>query len=136
MNARNALIFLGTLFFWLAALVAPAFASNPADPLDPMYRPHPKAPQTTPPNVWVTDGLAKVHTNDPPGTLQTIQFSAARNEFESFQVHVQAVTNPIQLDVTVNDFVDSISGTVIPAATNVFIYREAYLNITQLSDVY
>jgi Glycoside hydrolase 123, catalytic domain len=136
MNARNALISLGTLFFWLAALAAPAFASNPADPLDPMYRPHPKAPQTTPPNVWVTDGLAKVHTNDPPGTLQTIQFSAARNEFESFQVHIQAVTNPIQLDVTVNDFVDSISGTVIPAATNVFIYREAYLNITQLSDVY
>jgi hypothetical protein len=39
------------------------------------------------------------------------------------------------MNLTVSDFVNSRTGDRIPGATNVFVYREAYLNITQLSDL-
>lgn len=106
---------------------------GPADPLDSSYYP---AVSTAgiPANVWVTGALAKVQPNGSPGTQQVVQISAARNEFESFQVHVLAQSTPIQLSVTVSDFVNAQTGTVISGASNVLVHREAYLNITQLSD--
>src|SRR5436190_7412905 len=58
------------------------------------------------PNVWITGALEKVHTDAAPGTGHSLQLSTARNEFESFQVHVRAGVSPIQLNVTVSDFVN------------------------------
>lgn len=60
--------------------------------------------------------------------------SAARNEYESFQVHVRAGANQIELGVKVSDFVNPHTGDRISSAGNVFVSREAYLDITQVSD--
>jgi hypothetical protein len=92
------------------------------------------APSTTAPKVWATGALAKVQTNAQPGTGQTVALFAARNEFESFQVHVYSGTHPVQMNVTVSDFV-GLGRSVIHSATNVVIYREAYLDITTRSDL-
>jgi hypothetical protein len=86
------------------------------------------------PGAWITGPLVKVSTTTAPGAAQSLQMSAAQNEFESFQVHAFATTNPIQMNVTVGDFTNAQTGTIIHSATNVFVYREAYLNITTLSD--
>jgi hypothetical protein len=84
--------------------------------------------------VWVTGSLAKVHPDATPGTQQSVQISSARNEFESFQIHVRAASNPIALSVTVSNFVNAQTGDVIASNGNVFVHREAYLDITTLSD--
>lgn len=83
--------------------------------------------------VWTTDSLAKVQPNAQPGSLKSIKMSAARNEFQSFQVHARSGVSPIQLNVTVSDFRGP-RGAVIHSASNVIVYREAYLDITTLSD--
>ena len=74
--------------FFLLAL--PAFGqSNPGDPLDPSNLPSiDQNAADYPANVWVTSALAKVHQDSAtPGNVKWAQLSAARNEFESFQVH-------------------------------------------------
>jgi Domain of unknown function (DUF4091)/Family of unknown function (DUF6067) len=86
-----------------------------------------------PPRIWATGALAKVQTTANPGAGQSVQLFAARNEFESFQVHVYSGTSPVQMNVTVSDFIGP-GNAVIHSATNVVVYREAYLNITTLSD--
>jgi hypothetical protein len=130
-----------------SAFVVPAGAqdragphSNPRDPLHPSYSPRVdggRAAAVSPTgaaSVWITGPLEKVHKDAAAGTQQSLQISAARNEFESFQVHVLAGTSAVQMNVTVGDFVNSQTGDVIASASNVFVYREAYLNITKLSD--
>ena len=87
--------------------------------------------------IWITGPLAKVlQTNAALGSAQSLQISASRNEFADFQVHALPTTNPVQMSVAVSDFTNSQAGYVIPSATNVFLYREAYLNITNPSDQY
>ena len=87
-----------------------------------------------PSNVWVTGSMAKVQPNANPGQIQWAELAAARNEFENFQIHVRANGQPIQLQVTAGDFVNTRTGDRIPADRNVAVYREAYLNVTTLSD--
>jgi hypothetical protein len=91
-----------------------------------------------PDNIWVTDGMSKVHQDSgSPGTVKWSILYAAQNEFESFQIHEQAGASPVILNnVAVSDLVNAQTGTHIPASTNIFVYREAYLNITSPSDVY
>jgi Domain of unknown function (DUF4091) len=84
--------------------------------------------------VWMTDGMVKVQPSDGPSSAN-VNLAGARNEFVDFQVHVRAGASPIRLNVSAGDFVDPVSHAHIRAATNVFIYREAYLNITTLSDL-
>ncbi len=114
-------------------------SSGPRDPLSPVYRPHPAVkPQIVAGGTaaaWITGPLVKVSTSAAPGTAQSLQISAAHNEFESFQVHAAAGANPIQMNVTVSDFTNAQTGDVIASATHVTLYREAYLDITTLSDV-
>jgi Domain of unknown function (DUF4091) len=111
--------------------------TNPSDPLDPMYLPSIDSnPADYPSNVWVTGPLAKVHQDTGmPGQIHWVQVSTARNEFQSFQVHVRAGANPIVLNVTVSDLVNAQTSTRIPATTNIIVYREAYMSITTLSDL-
>jgi len=85
------------------------------------------------PKVWTTDSLAKVQPDAQPGSLKSVKMSAARNEFQSFQVHVFSGASPIQLSLTVGDF-HGPDGAVIRSSSNVIVYREAYLDITTLSD--
>ena len=86
-------------------------------------------------SIWITGPLEKVlQTNTTPGGAQSLQISASRNEFADFQVHAIPSTNPIQMNVTVSDFTNSQANYTIKSAKNVFLYREAYLNVTTLSD--
>lgn len=145
----------------LVSVVMLTGTPNPGDPLDPVYLPNIDTNAAHyPANVWVTNALAKVHTDAMPGSDHWARLSAARNEFESFQVHVRADNHPIKMTVTVSDFVAAnmrlrppAMGNVVPvppgsrtayalaqidriaAATNVFVHREAYLNITLVSDL-
>jgi len=105
------------------------------DPLDPALEPTIDTdPSHYPANVWVTDGMVKVQPESTPGDLHWARLWAARNETESFQVHVRADDAPIQVSVTLSDLVDPISGTTIAADTQGVVAREAYLQIDQLSD--
>jgi hypothetical protein len=121
----------------LFLLALPAFGqSNPADPLDSSYLPSiDQNAADYPANVWVTSALAKVHQDSAtPGNVKWAQLSAARNEFESFQVHEQAGSSTINLNVIISDLVNARTGTHITSASNIIVYREAYVNIVTLSD--
>ena len=87
------------------------------------------------PAVWITDSLAKVQPNATPGTSSSLNLFAARNEFESFQVHVQASSAPISLSVSVTDFVNNADGSRISANPNIAVFREAYVTVTTPSDL-
>ena len=105
------------------------------DPLDPSLQPSVDTdPSHYPANVWVTDGMVKLHPDASPGTVHWALLWSAKNEFESFQVHVQATTAAINLSISVSDLVDARSGYSIAASNHLFVYREAYLDITTLSD--
>ena len=132
---------LGVALFGADAVAQQRASPSSRDPLDPSYFPHAASAVSTvradPANtsVWITGPLEKVlQTNTTPGSTQSLQISAARNEFADFQVHALPTANSIQMNVKVGDFTNSQAGYVIPSATNVFLYREAYLNITTLSD--
>ncbi len=113
---------------------APPDGSGPSDPLDPSIEPPIDTdPSHYPANVWITDGMVKVHPDAAPGAIHWADLHAAKNETESFQVHVQAGASPIQLSVTIGELVDTRSGAHIDAAHEL-ISREAYLDITTRSD--
>ena len=116
--------------------VGPRTGLTHRDPLNRAFLPKPsvKLPTSGMAGAWLTGPLVKVSTNATPGTQQSLQISAARNEFESFQVHAFANASPIEMNVTVSDFTNAQTGDVISSATNVFVFREAYLDITTLSD--
>ena len=113
------------------------WSEQPGDPLDPSNLPSiDQNAADYPANVWVTSALAKVHQDSAtPGNVKWAQLSAARNEFESFQVHEQAGSSPINLNVTISDLVNAKTGTHITSASNIVVYREAYVKIVTLSDV-
>ena len=86
-------------------------------------------------SIWITGPLVKVlQTNTTAGTTQSLQISAARNEFADFQVHALPTAGSIQMNLTVSDFTNAQAHSVISSASNVLVYREAYLNITTASD--
>jgi hypothetical protein len=122
--------------FTLLMAVSTFAQSNPNDPLDPMYLPSiDMNPADYPSNVWVTSSLAKVHQESAtPGDVKWTLVSTARNEFESFQVHEQAGSSAISLNVSVSDLVNARTGTHISSAKNIIIYREAYMKIVTPSD--
>ena len=122
----------------LATDDAPVDAPNDApavDPLDPSLAPAVDTnPASYPSNVWITGPLVKLTPSAMPGTTHWAFVSAARNEIESFQVHVRAGTASLALDVTMSDLTAAHGTTVIAGADHVFVSREAYLDITRLSD--
>ena len=103
------------------------------DPLDPSFTPAlPASFAANSSNVWLTGPLAKVMQNGgAPGSAQSITVYSTRNEIQSFQVHVQAGTSPINaLNVTMSDLVNAQARTRISAAsTDIVVYREAYMNV-------
>jgi hypothetical protein len=112
----------------------PGDGAQAGDPLDPSLEPPLDTdPSHYPANVWITDGMVKVHPGATPGALHWADLHAAKNETESFQVHVRAQSAPIALTVTIGELVDARSGAHIDAA-HLLVSREAYLDITTRSD--
>jgi hypothetical protein len=104
------------------------------DPLDPTIAPPLDTdPSHYPASVWITDGMQKVSPSAMPGAIHWADLHAAKNEGESFQVHVRADAAPIELGVTISALVDARSNTTI-AADHLLVSREAYLDIKTRSD--
>ena len=114
-----------------ALLLAGAAPAALPDPLDPSLAPAVDTdPASYPANVWVTGSMAKVRRTDPPGPVHWAFLSSARNEVESFQVHVRGTTDLRGVTVEPTDLVDARSGGRIPAATHVTVSRELYQRIS------
>jgi len=85
---------------------------------------------------WTPNALEKVHPYDaePPNAPHTVKISAARNEFESFQIVLRAASQDIDaVDVDVTDLRGK-SG-VIATKTNITVYLENYLNLKMPSAI-
>lgn len=107
------------------------------DPLAPAYEPKVNESRSAyPADVWVTDSMVKVQSNatPPASAVDWVTLHAAKNEFQSFQVHVHASSAARQISVTMSDLKDARSGTTISSAKDVLVSREAYLDVTQVSD--
>ncbi|MBS2033078.1 MAG: DUF4091 domain-containing protein [Deltaproteobacteria bacterium] len=85
----------------------------------------PAAAQAT--AVWATHATVKVRPSDAPGANTSVQISAARNEFEPFQVVVQGAATGVQATAS------ALTGPGTIPASNIAIYREALYNATQAS---
>ncbi|MEI7703978.1 MAG: glycoside hydrolase domain-containing protein [Deltaproteobacteria bacterium] len=115
----------------LLLLASPASAGK-ADPLAPELAPAIDTDASHyPREVWVTGSMAKVKRNDPPGLEHWALLSAARNEVESFQVHVRAAGDLKGVTLEPSDLVDAKSGGRIRAATGVTVSRELYQKVTE-----
>lgn len=94
---------------------------------------HPLQARAAGPLISVVGSTVVVRPTDAmPMPNAFARISAARNEFESFQIVVQASARPItNFRVRANDLVGP-GGAVIPAR-NVTLYREAYYNVSSPS---
>jgi glycosyl hydrolase family 123 len=85
---------------------------------------------------WTTLALDKVRPYDsPPQKLNdTVQISAARNEFESFQVVFHADSQQVDgIDLEVSDLTGP-GGAVLPRS-NISIYFERFMNLSKPSSI-
>jgi len=129
----NALAMTTPSFCLLFLLLSPTLALSQSDPLSPSYLP---AIDTNtadyPANIWITNSLQKVRQDSgAPETHHWGTFYGTQNEFVDFQIHVQApAADYPSLTITVSDFVNSRTRTIISAAsTSVIVYREAYVHV-------
>src|SRR4051812_8392646 len=80
------------------------------------------------PGVGVVDSLRTVKPDTVPNGASQARISAARNEFESFQVAISADGTPLRgVNVSLASPLKGPGGTI--PSSNVRIYREAYLDI-------
>jgi hypothetical protein len=87
---------------------------------------------TTGPTVWVAPSLHRVGMTDAPGANAQADLSAARGEYESFQIVANGGTAGLSdVNVTVSDL-QGPDGQVIPR-TNMTLYREKYVRVTSSS---
>src|SRR5262245_6926724 len=94
--------------------------------------------QPKPPSVlwWTTGPLDKVrpHDSSPSKTNNPVEISAARNEFESFQIVFRAESQDVDgLDVDISDFKNAKNAVL--SKSNVTVYFEGYINAPQPSSI-
>jgi hypothetical protein len=84
------------------------------------------------PVVWTAPSLHRVGMSDPAGTGAEVSLSAARDEYQSFQIVVNGASQGLKnVDVKISDLAGP-SGEVIPR-TNVTLYREKYVYVSSSS---
>jgi hypothetical protein len=96
----------------------------------------PSAAAASAPTVSAYDSLATIRSDSPlpPGGHASADISAAGNEFESFQITVQAGSAQLSgVRVDPGQTLTGPGGTTIPAS-NLTIYREANYQVSQRSD--
>lgn len=100
-------------------------------PLDPLAWTLTRSALAAGPTITVVGSATTIRPDTAlPSPTTLASMTAAQNEFESFQIVVQAGDSPI------NDFRAQASnligpgGAVIAAASNITLYREAYYNVT------
>src|ERR1051326_8473062 len=84
---------------------------------------------------WTTTALVKVRPSDlPPALRQSVKLHAASNEFEAFQIIVRNDSEAVpDLDIEMSDLAGP-GGSVL-SSSNVTIYFERYLNLSQPSSI-
>lgn len=87
--------------------------------------------------VWSATATVKVRAQEyPERTPSGISISAARNEYESFQIVVRSQGRPLLgLDVDLSNF-ESADHRRISCLENCTIYREVFMNVVQPSGPY
>ena len=81
------------------------------------------------PIIWVASGMERIGLYDQPGSSKRSELSAARAEYEPFQVVIQApLAGLSNVTMTVSDLV-SANGTRILSA-NLTLYREQYIYVS------
>jgi hypothetical protein len=88
----------------------------------------------SPPSVTAVDSLTTVRPADSPTGSTSADISAARNEFESFQLAIAGGSSGLDgVDVSLVSPLSGPGGTI--PGSNVTIYREEYLNLQHTSDL-
>ena len=82
--------------------------------------------------VYAVDGLARVQPHDPPVVAPSIAISAARNEYEPFQVIVYAGSGDLKTVRARATDLRAQDGSTVSSA-NITLYREQYVHVTQMS---
>lgn len=84
------------------------------------------------PVVWVAPNMHRVGMSDPAGTGADVRLSAARGEYESFQIVTNGASSGLRgVNVTVSDLKGP-NGQVIPK-DSFTLYREKYMHVTSSS---
>jgi hypothetical protein len=82
--------------------------------------------------VWIAPSLHRVGLSDAAGDTQRVRISAARGEYESFQIVVNGASGGLSnVNVSVSDL-EGPAGQVIPR-TNFTLYREKYVYVNKPS---
>ncbi len=82
--------------------------------------------------VWVVDGMTRIGRNEHPGRVIRATLSAARGEYEPFQIVIRASAGGLtNVDVTASDLTGP-SGAVIPAE-HLALFLEKYVHLPRNS---
>jgi len=84
------------------------------------------------PVIWTTSSLVRTGVSDPAGSGTQAVLSAARGEYESFQIAIQAPTGGLG---NVNASVSALTGPggAVIAQSNISLFREHYVYVSQSS---
>src|SRR5690348_9217025 len=84
------------------------------------------------PTIWVAPSMQRVGTGDAPGSATQAQLSAAKGEYESFQIIVRAASSGLS---NVNVSVSNLSGPggQIISSSNIALFREQYVYVNAAS---
>ena len=84
------------------------------------------------PVVWTASSLHRVGMSDAAGSGTEVNLSAARDEYQSFQIVVGGASNGLSnVNVKISDL-EGPGGEAIPR-TNFILYREKYVHVTASS---
>src|SRR6185437_16124446 len=84
------------------------------------------------PLVWTTSSLIRTGPNDAAGTGTTATISAARGEYESFQIAIQAPASGLtNVNAGVSDLIGPGGATI--AKSNFSLFREQYVYVSRSS---
>lgn len=82
--------------------------------------------------VWVTGSMERIGLQDFPGDRSNIELYAARGEYESFQIAIRAIEDDFTIaNVEVSDLTGR--GDRVISQSNITLYREHYVNVTEPS---
>ncbi|MEB3293991.1 MAG: glycoside hydrolase domain-containing protein [Synechococcales bacterium] len=79
-------------------------------------------------STWVASGMERIDKTSRPGNSINMSLSAARGEYEAFQIGIRASQNDLtNVNVVVSDFVGS--NNQIISNKNISLYREHYVYV-------
>lgn len=85
-------------------------------------------PPGTPPVVWTADSLSRIGQDDVPVASSSVVLTAARGEYESFQVVVSGGAEPVLVTGMAVSDLDGPDGATI-SSDDVTLYREHYVDV-------